>query len=57
VQLGHWITFKTCANSNIAYRSIDKRDVEEYAVTGNYKSFYPFKNISWNSESKISESG
>ncbi len=56
VQLGHWMTFKTCANTNLSYRTIDKQHTEEYALTGNYRSFYPFNKISWTSETKIPES-
>jgi hypothetical protein len=50
------MTFKTCANTNLSYRTIDKQHTEEYALTGNYRSFYPFNKISWTSETKIPES-
>lgn len=56
VQLGHWLTFKTCSNHNLAYRTIDKTYVEEYGLTGTYRGFYPFNKLSWTSESKIPES-
>lgn len=56
VQLGHWFTFKVCSNNNIAYRSLDKRHVDEFAITGSNRSFYPFSKMSVTAEQKISES-
>lgn len=56
VQLGHWITFKVCSNSNLQCRTIDRRHVDEFATTGSNRSFYPFSKMSVSSEYKIAES-
>lgn len=56
VQLGHWLTFKVCSNANIIYRSIDRRYLDEFAITGSSRSFYPFAKMSITSEQKLAES-
>ena len=56
VQLGSWMTFKVCSNHNLALRTVDKLNVDEFALTGTYRGFYPFQKMSTTSESKIAES-
>ena len=41
VQLGLWLTFKLRSNYNLNIRTIDKSNVDEYLMCGNYRSFYP----------------
>lgn len=39
--LGHWVTFKCLASSNIGLRSEDSFDTVNMSIFGNPKSFYP----------------
>jgi hypothetical protein len=41
VQLGLWLTFKLRSSYNLNIRTIDKSNVDEYLMCGNYRSFYP----------------
>ena len=41
VSLGHWVTFKCLSNYNIGLRSIDSFHVDEQALLGNVRAFYP----------------
>ncbi len=54
--LGHWVTYKVLSNYNLGLRSIDKSNVDEYALMGNYRSFYPNGSLETNVSSKIEES-
>lgn len=53
--IGHWLTYKCLASSNIGLRSEDPNNVEEYALMGNPRSFAPKKH-SLKSSEKIDES-
>ena len=41
VQLGTWLTFWVRSSYNLNIRTIDKSNVDEYLMCGNYRSFYP----------------
>lgn len=41
VQLGLWLTFRLRSSYNLNIRTIDKSNVDEYLMSGNYRSFYP----------------
>lgn len=41
VQLGLWLTFQVRSNYNLNVRTVDKSNVDEYLMCGNYRSYYP----------------
>lgn len=41
VQLGLWLTFNLRSSYNLNIRTIDKSNVDESLMCGNYRSFYP----------------
>jgi hypothetical protein len=41
VQLGLWLTFQLRSSYNLNVRTIDKSNVDESIMCGNYRSFYP----------------
>ena len=41
VQLGMWLTFTLRSSYNLNIRTIDKSNIDEYIMCGNYRSFYP----------------
>ena len=41
VQLGLWLTFTLRSSYNLNIRTIDKSNIDEYTMCGNYRSFYP----------------
>lgn len=41
VKLGLWLTFKLRSSYNLNIRTIDKSNIDEYLMCGNYRSFYP----------------
>ena len=41
VKLGLWLTFQLRSSYNLNIRTIDKSNVDEYIMCGNYRSFYP----------------
>lgn len=56
VQIGHWVTFKCCANINLSMRTTDDSHYEENGLTGLSRGFYPLYDMSYTGESKIPES-
>lgn len=56
VSLGHWITFKCLASSNLGLRSEDTTNVSEMALMGNARSFYPLIGASTSTGMKLEES-
>lgn len=56
VRIGHWATFLVTSNINMCYRTIDDSNSNEYALTGNPKSFYPYSNLNVRGSGKISDS-
>ena len=41
IKLGMWVTFPLRSSYNLNIRTIDKSNVDEYLMCGNYRSFYP----------------
>ena len=41
IQLGMWLTFQVRSSYNLNIRTIDKSNVDEAIMCGNYRSFYP----------------
>lgn len=41
VKLGMWLTFQLRSSYNLNIRTIDKSNIDEYLMCGNYRSFYP----------------
>ena len=41
VQLGLWLTFQVRSNYNLNVRTVDKSNIDEYLMCGNYRSYYP----------------
>lgn len=56
VPIGSWMTYKCFSNYNLSLRCIDPFQVEEQALMGNPRSFYPLQDISLKSSNKIPES-
>lgn len=56
VRIGHWVTFMICSNINLCYRTIDETNSNEYALTGNPKSFYPLSTLNIRGSGKIADS-
>lgn len=46
VPIGSWITWKCLSNYNLGLRSLDYTNVEETALMGNPRSFYPISGLS-----------
>ena len=45
VNLGTWVTYKCLSNYNLGLRSEDPTHIDEYALMGNARSFYPFSDM------------
>ena len=56
VPIGTWMTYKCMSNFNLGLRCIDPFQIEEQALMGNPRSFYPLQDISIKSSNKINES-
>ena len=56
VPIGSWITWKCFSNYNLGLRSQDYTNVEEMALMGNPRSFYPISGSSMSMANKIEES-
>lgn len=41
VQMGLWLTFQLRSSYNLNIRTIDKSNIDEYLMCGNYRSYYP----------------
>ena len=41
VQIGLWLTFRFRSSYNLNIRTVDKSNIDEYLMCGNYRSFYP----------------
>lgn len=41
VQMGLWLTFQLRSSYNLNIRTIDKSNIDEYIMCGNYRSHYP----------------
>ena len=56
VSLGHWVTFKCLANTNLGLRSEDTSNTSEMALLGNARSFYPLTAASTVTAMKVQDS-
>lgn len=56
VPIGSWVTWKCLSNYNLGIRSIDSTNVEEMALMGNPRSFYPLSGYSASVGNKLAES-
>ena len=56
VPIGTWITYKCLSNYNLSLRSVDPFQIDEKALMGNDRSFFPLQSISVKSSNKIPES-
>lgn len=56
VDLGYWVTFKCLSSYNLGLRSVDNLHVDEMALLGSSRSFYPLNGASTTTGSKIEES-
>lgn len=56
VQIGMWLTFQLRSSYNLNIRTIDKSNVDEYLMCGNYRSFYPHYGQLANGNQKIPDS-
>lgn len=56
VPLGTWVTFKCLSSYNLGLRAFDRSYVDEQALLGNPRGYYPVNDISPNSALKIEES-
>ena len=56
IELGHWVTFKVCSTFNLALRSLDNSNVDEAALLGKPRGFFPIQEMSSKAENKMAES-
>ena len=56
IQLGLWLTFWLRSSYNLNIRTIDKSNIDEYLMCGNYRSFYPNYGQLANGNQKIPDS-
>ena len=56
VKLGLWLTFQLRSSYNLNIRTVDKSNVDEYLMCGNYRSFYPYYGQVANGNQKIPDS-
>lgn len=56
VPMGMWFTYKCMSNYNLGLRSENRQNVEEMAIMGNARSFYPLQGMTTAPVSKIPES-
>ena len=56
VKLGHWATFRVRSSMNLAMRTTDGSNINEKALTGKNRTFYPLSNVYPDGNSKIADS-
>lgn len=56
VPLGTWVTYKCLSSYNLGLRSLDRSYVDEQALMGNPRGFYPVTGISTQPSNKIEDS-
>lgn len=56
VPMGTWVTYKCLSSYNLGLRSFDRSYVDEQALLGNPRGFYPITDISVKSSNKIEDS-
>ena len=57
VQLGMWVTFKIRSSYNLNIRTLDSSNVDEEAMTGHPRAYFPYQPMSTEGTYKIPESG
>lgn len=55
IQMGMWVTFTVRSTNNLCVRAVDESQVDEWAIFGNYRSFYPYGPMSAEGAYKIPE--
>ena len=56
VKIGMWITFQLVSSNNLNIRSLDDSNVDEAALTGHSRGFYPYYGMSVDGSYKTPES-
>ena len=56
VPLGTWVTYKCLSSYNLGLRSFDRSYVDEQALLGNPRGFFPITDLSTKSPNKIEDS-
>lgn len=56
VPMGTWVTYKCLSSYNLGLRSFDRSYVDEQALLGNSRGFYPVTDISTRPSNKIEDS-
>lgn len=56
VPMGMWVSYKCLSNYNLGLRAEDRSYVDEMALMGNPRTFYPLHDTSVRSANKVSES-
>lgn len=56
VKIGMWVTFQLVSSSNLNIRSLDDSNVDETALTGHPRGFYPYYGMSADGSYKTPES-
>ena len=56
VPIGTWFTYKCLSSNNLGLRAIDRSYVDEQALLGNPRGFYPISGLNTYSSGKISDS-
>jgi len=56
IKLGTWMTIPVLSVNNLNIRSVDDTYASEWALTGNTRAFYPYRDIDLSGNNKIPES-
>jgi hypothetical protein len=56
IPMGTWVTYKCLSSYNLGLRSFDRSYVDEQALLGNPRGFYPITDISTRPSNKIEDS-
>lgn len=56
VQLGMWVTFKVRSSNNLNIRTLDSSNIDEKAMTGHARGYFPYEPMSTEGTYKIPES-
>jgi hypothetical protein len=54
--MGMWATFKILSSYNLGMRCEDRSNVQETALIGNHRSFYPLRSANVSSANKLPDS-
>jgi hypothetical protein len=56
VPMGTWVTYKCLSSYNLGLRAFDRSYVDEQALLGNPRGFFPVTDISTKPSNKIEDS-